>query len=203
MCLCPCRDRCARVQDAQRDLAHTHSRTATSRWPQRPPAGCAAARAATTPFSGYSPPGTPPSAQRAPAARRSPRTPSWSALGSLRAPRISASPRGLGSRERAGEGTAAGARGPEESLSAAGSCGPSCGSGCLWRPRGVAESGGARARRQHGGAAGQAGLRARAAGAVHAGPLPNAASRRQEAPQDAPVPAQLLLHQGHRLLRGL
>ncbi|VTJ77144.1 Hypothetical predicted protein [Marmota monax] len=61
--------------------------------------------------------------------------------------------------------------------------GPSCGSP------------GGRTCRRHGGAAGQAGPWAWAAGAVHAWLLPNAAN--------APLPTQLLLHQGHRLLCGL
>lgn len=178
-----------------------------SRWPQRPPVGYAEARAAGSPFSGYSPPGTPapPCAPPPPAAAAAAVhvLPSRTALGSPWAPRISPSQRFAGA-SRGGDG----GPGPEESLSAAGSRGPSCSSSRGWpggaspRARGGPEPV-AGAYRQHGGAAGQAGLGAWAPGAVHARPLPDAASRRQEAPQDTPLSTQLLLHQGHRLLRGL
>lgn len=214
--------RCARAQSCQCRV-HTyasHTCTHDSPWALDTQADTQAdsAQGRNHSFSGLlaardspAPPPPPPCARP----RRTPRPPPPVSPRSAPGPR--SFPGRLARTSRAGD--RAGARGLRSRLSAAGGRAPSCGSSGPrpWPggggPEVVARAGGRRAAgpglrpaaseracRQHGGAAGQAGLRAPAAGAVHAGLLPDATSQRQEAPQDAPLPAQLLLHQGHRLL---
>ena len=162
-----------------------------SRWPQGPLVRCAAARAATTPSLATPGPGLPAPPRARPRRRRSPRPPlpGSTRLGSRL--RASLQP----ARERAGEGPASGRRpragGIRSPLRAAGPLAVAAAAGGREVPA-PARGGGAAGRgrgqwpreslRQHGGAAGQAGLWAPAAGAVHAQLLPNAARRCQEAP---------------------
>lgn len=166
----------------------------TSRWPRESQQGMQhkAARAATTPYSGCSQPDSP-SALRAPAAAAAAVRGRHSACRSA----LRASIR-VDSQERASG--AGGVRSPQRQPgpSLPGGSSPQGDSGGAEQP--VA---GGRACRQHGGAAPQAELRAQPAGAVRPRMLPDAASHCQEASQSAPLPTQLLLHEGHGLLRGL
>lgn len=196
-----------------------HSRTDalgtrhTSRWPRDLQSGMQhkAARAATTPFLGYSQPGTPPPPCARPRRRRRSTRPLGRVsllIRSLAAYQSELAPGSEQGREPQPAPRGGGVRSPQRAAGPLAAAAAAAASGQAVPAHRVVENGGAgaaggRACRQHGGAANQAGLRAQDACALWAWILPDPASQCQEAPQNAPLSTQLLLHQGHSFLRGL